>query len=411
MRTRIESVDALRGWTLLLITVIHFMEQYLGAMAPSAHLSYASHGKWDSVIEAVGFILIRGKEYSIFSFLFGLGFALQMQQAEATSEGDFRPKFALRLLVFGLIGFLHGLIYGGDILLIFALLGLPMLAFYRTRDRWILPLALLLICGLPRILYKLLVPVATPEALAQAADLAQREAVRHWDALTGPSFLQMVHSNLTISLKGKAGFQLGLAGRGYQSFGFFLLGLWAGRHRFFEDVEAHLPLFKKIFKVCAIPALVITVAALIGSIYAVLHASPTQGAAGVPSNVWTWPIVVGISLYDAWNLAATLFYMTGFLLLCRYAGWWRLLRHFAPVGRMTLTNYLAQSVIGALLFMGFGFGLLGRIGSSLTLPIGIAVFTLGAIGSALWLKAFCYGPMEWLWRSLMLRKCQPFLRR
>ena len=80
----------------------------------------------------------------------------------------------------------------------------------------------------------------------------------------------------------------------------------------------------------------------------------------------------------------------------------------APVGRMAFTNYLAQSVIFALIFFGYGLGLFNRLGVAATLAIGIAVYALQAVASARWLRQHRFGPMEWLWRSLMYGVRQPW---
>jgi uncharacterized protein len=410
MSDRIERIDALRGWALLGIAVIHFMEQFLGAMPPPGMMSYAQHGIADRIIEGLGFILIRGKGFALFSFLFGLSFALQMQHAEARNpEGDFRPRFAWRLVILGIIGGLHGLLYGGDILLIYAVLGLPMLFFYKVPDRWLIALGLLLILGAPRLVYHVASPAPTAAKLAQAASKSQNEARQHWDRLTRGSFVEVARSNASSALKNKIDFQLGFIARGYQTFGLFLLGLWAGRNRLFENVEENLSRFRRAFRWTVGPALAIGAVVLAGMIYAALRPG-TNGGDGPPGNLWTWPMVLGITLYDAWNFLFTVFYVAFFVLVSRWARAGRWLLLLAPVGRMALTNYLLQTIFGSLLFMGFGLGLLGTVGNAVTLPIGLAFFCLCAWVSTQWLKVFRFGPLEWLWRSLTLLKVQPFKR-
>ena len=411
MHERIERVDALRGLALFGIAVIHFMEQFLGAMPPTEHMSYAQHGVADRLIEALGFVFIRGKGFALFSFLFGLSFALQMQHAERRSPGvDFRPRFAWRLLILGGIGLLHGLLYGGDILFIYAMLGLPLLLFYNVSDRWLVMVALVLILGTPRLAYQAFSPVPTTEQLTQAAARTKIETERHWETLTRGSIIDVARANAAKALPNKVDFQLGFMGRGYQTFGLFLLGLWAGRRRVFENVEENMALFRRAFRWSVGPAAAIGILALAGMTYAAFHPQ-TQGGDGPPMNPWTWQIVVGITFYDAWNFATTVFYIAGFVLISRKASVDRWLRLLAPVGRLALTNYLAQTVFGSFLFMGFGLGLLGTVGNSVTLPIGLAFFALCAWVSTVWLERYRFGPMEWIWRSLTLLQAQPFRRR
>jgi len=84
--------------------------------------------------------------------------------------------------------------------------------------------------------------------------------------------------------------------------------------------------------------------------------------------------------------------------------WRRLLAWLAPVGRMALTNYLLQTVICVLIFYGYGFGKFGRFGATRATLIALAIFLFQILLSALWLKYFAYGPMEWIWRQLTYRR-------
>ena len=156
MSDRIRLIDALRGLSLVGIAMAHFGEQYLGFMPPPGQ-AYNIHGTADAVLEGLSWIFVRGKGFGIFSFMFGLSFVLQMQRAERRRPGtDFRPRFVWRLSILFLIGWLHGLAYSGDILTVYAALGVPLILFYRVRDRWLLVLALLLLVGVPRITQRLI---------------------------------------------------------------------------------------------------------------------------------------------------------------------------------------------------------------------------------------------------------------
>lgn len=430
-RERIERIDALRGWALLSIAIIHFMEQFLGAMPHPDHMAYSQHSLVDRLVEGLGFVLIRGKGFALFSFLFGLSFALQMQKAEERSPGaDFRPRFAWRLLILGMMGAIHGLLYGGDILLIYAVLGFPMLLFYRLGTRWLIVPALLLILGGPRIAYfaatrpwagaastqteagkspqASAAAAALPQAAAKTDNPRREAAIRHWETLTQGSFGAVLQANASKAISNKVEFQLGFMGRGYQTFGLFLLGLWAGRRRLFENIEENLGTFRRAFRWSVWPTAIISILALGGMTWAAFH--PQLGQGGTDQNPWVLPAVFGVSLYDAWNFGMTVFYISSFVLLSRSAQVARWLGLLAPAGRLALTNYLAQTIFGSFIFMGFGLGLLGSVGNSVTLPIGLAFFALCAWLSTLWLRHYHYGPVEWLWRSLTFLRVQPFRR-
>jgi uncharacterized protein len=410
---RIRSIDALRGLSLAGIAVAHFGEQYLGFIPPPEHRSYAIHGTVDGVVEALSFIFVRGKGFGVFSFLFGLSFALQMQRAERRLPGtDFRPRFAWRLAVLFAIGWLHGLVYNGDILTVYAVLGLPLVLFHRAPSRWILGLAVLLLVGAPRVGQRVLQGPATVAELASAQGRIDRLAEEHWRALEAGDVPAIAGLHAGPGFRARWEFQFGSMGRGYQTFGLFLLGLWAGRRRLLEDLEAHAGFFARAWRFTG--AVTLAVPLLAGVLFAAAWATdggPSTGPApDAMPDFTSWPVVGGLCLYDAWNNAMTVFYVASFALLFARPRWEARLLRFAPVGRMALSAYVGQTVVGALVFFGFGLGLLGRLGSSLTVPMGLAVFALQVWACRTWLVHFRFGPIEWVWRSLTWLRLEPFRR-
>ena len=410
MSDRIRLIDALRGLSLAGIAMAHFGEQYLGFMPPPGHQSYNIHGTADGVLEALSWIFIRGKGFGIFSFMFGLSFALQMQRAERhRPETDFRPRFAWRLLILFAIGWLHGLAYSGDILTVYAALGIPLLLFYRVRDRWLLVLAVLLLVGVPRVAQRLVQGPATPAELQSLQSRMNAEAEEHWRALAEGDVPAIVRLHATTGFRSKWEYQFGPMGRGYQTFGLFLLGLWAGRRRLFEDVLTHRLLFVRLWRWTG--ALTLLVPLIAGALFAVGQAAggpSQQQRAGTMPDFTSWPIIAGLCAFDGWNNAMTLFYVTSFGLLFLRPGWRPHLLRFGPVGQMALSVYVGQTVVGVLVFFGFGLGLLGRFGNSVTIPMGLALFVAQVWASRAWLGPFRFGPLEWAWRSLTWLRREPF---
>jgi uncharacterized protein len=408
MNERIRLIDALRGLSLAGIAMAHYGEQYLGFMPPPGQ-PYNIHGTADAVLEALSWIFVRGKGFGIFSFMFGLSFALQMQRAERRRPGtDFRPRFVWRLLILFAIGWLHGLAYSGDILTVYAALGIPLILFYRVRDRWLLVLAVLLLVGVPRIAERV---IEGPATLAQLQSLQSRmtaEAEEHWQALVAGDVPAIVRLHATTGFRAKWEFQFGFVGRGFQTFGLFLLGLWAGRRRVFEDVETHRALFRRIWRWTG--ALTLLLPLMGGVLFAVGGAmgGGQQQPAGTLPDFSSWPVVAGMGLFDAWNNAMTLFYVASFALLFLRPRWQPRLLLFGPVGQMALSSYVGQTAIGVLVFFGFGLGLLGRFGNSVTIPLGLAVFVLQVWACRAWLAHFSFGPLEWAWRSLTWLRLEPF---
>jgi uncharacterized protein len=410
VKDRIDSIDALRGLALAGIGITHFGDQFLGYMVPHDHQGFATRIALDVTFEVLRQVFIVGKGYAIFSLLFGLSFALQMQRAERRDpEHDFRYRFAWRLTVLLVIGLLHSLFFAGDILLVYALLGLPLVLFYRVPDRWLLAIALLLLIGAPRVVGRLVsgpTPVAEQKAFMPRLEAG---AVRHWQALESGDLRKIIPNNATDGLLNKWGYQMGFSGRGYQTFGFFLIGLWAGRRRIFETVEKHRAAFKRLLRwsvglTVGLPLFMISLV-MVGR--AMGFKGPGGPEGGIP-DLSSWLVIFGITMQDLWNNSMTLFYVAAFVLLFQRARWQALFARFAPIGRMALSCYLMQTLVGAFVFFGFGLGLLGRYGNSFAIPLGIAVVAAQTWLCPLWLRHFRYGPVEWVWRSLTWLRRQPF---
>jgi len=409
---RLRIVDALRGFALGGIAVVHFGEQYLGYMPPPEHRSYAIHGPVDGVLEALSWIFIRGKGFGLFSLLFGLSFALQMEAAERRDPSrDFRPRFAWRLAILFGIGWIHGILYSGDILTVYALLGLPLILFRGVRDRWLLVAAALLMVGTPRVVRR---AWNGPASTAERASEEQRmnaSAERHWQALeTGtPPEIGRIHA--TEGFRAKWEFQFGPMGRGFPTFGLFLLGLWTGRHRVFHDPERHRGFWRRLLTWSG--ALTAAIPLVAGAVFAAAQA--TGGAAGLGAStapetmpdLTSWPFIAFLCVFDAWNGVMTLLYVAVFVWLSGRARWRPRLLLFEPVGRMALSSYVAQTLVGSLVFFGFGLGLLGRFGNGVNLPLGAALFAVEVLACAWWLGRFRFGPLEWAWRSLTWMRRQP----
>ena len=407
MDNRIRMIDALRGLALAGIGIVHFGGQYLAFMPPANH-AFSVQNPVDGLIEALLQIFIVGKGFGLFSLMFGLSFALQMQRAERRDPGhDFRRRFAWRLTILFAIGYVHSLFFSGDILTVYALLGIPMLLFYRVPDRWLLVAAALLLLGTPRIINRVVSGPMNPADAKAARVGMEAAAVRHWDALAKGNVLEIVRNNGTEGLLNKWDFQMGFGGRGYQTFALFLIGLWAGRRRLFENAEANRALFKRVLRWTA--ALFFAVP-LVGGGLVFLFAR-LSGAAQVPQEQWNtsmWPAVLGLSVMDAWNNVLTIFYVAAFALLFLRPRWRSLLVRFESIGRVALSSYLMQTAVGAALFYGIGFGLLGRFGNSVSVPIGLVVVAAQVVVGKVWLEHFRFGPVEWLWRSLTWLRWQPF---
>jgi uncharacterized protein len=391
LQERIEILDVLRGLAVcgILIGNVQWFSGY--GMMPESLAQQSPLA--DRITHFLVWFFVEGKFYSIFSFLFGFGFALQISRAK--ERGDLEASlFKRRLFWLLVIGLAHAyLLWAGDILSIYALMGFVLILFRKKTDSSLLKWALVLLM-IPILtyilLYILFVAFAPPEAVAKidAAKINMwTEAVK---TVPQSSYLQILTGYNLNYIVGRYA-SLILEMRPPKILAMFLLGLYAYRRGFFQNLSSHQPLIRRVLRYGLILGLVgnIAFAALAGA-EAVFPPSPA-GIAGVISYAFGVP-------------ALALFYIALVATLWQKAAWRRLLAFLAPVGRMALTNYLLQTVICVLIFYGYGFRQFGRIGAGAATLIALAIFLFQVLMSAMWLKYFSYGPMEWIWRQLTYRQ-------
>lgn len=375
---RIQILDILRGFAIFGILAVNIA----GFASPAFLPGYAGPENlpwYDALAEKLVLFFAEGKFYSIFSFLFGLGFSVQLARAEAKGK-DIRSFYPRRLWVLFGMGILHAiLLWNGDILRIYALLGFALLAFRKRSDR-----TLLIWAGILFVLSFVLVafmggPVGGGEDTAiPGYDVVGMARL----AYTSPSFISFLSFQTFMAL---ATFVILFLIQGASVMALFLLGLLAGRMQFFAKLPENRPALKRVF----IAGLLI---GGLGNGVMLLFPDPLPASLG---------FTIG-----APALAAA--YVSGLSLLSLRAGGSRLLAPLSKVGRMALSNYVLQSVVCALLFNGFGFGLYEKVGAAGLLGITVLIYLVQIPLSSWWLSRFQFGPLEWLWRSLTYGQWQPF---
>ena len=391
---RIEVIDVLRGFTLLGIAFVHFTEQYYAGMPPEKHADFTNHGLADQIVAVFIGVLISGKFFMIFSFLFGLSFFLQLNKSDGSS--GFTLRFTWRLLVLFLIGFVHHLHYRGDILTIYAVLGLGLLICHKVPDKILLVLALLLVFNLPSIVTRTIGALDPSSTGPSFFNPDQKQLEFYYDTVKSGSYLDILKANF-YEFKGKFVFQIE-SGRLYITLGLFLLGLYAGRKNVFEDVA----FFKRLIRYA--------LWTLLGCVLFTVALFGGTKLAGVELTQQV-QFLVSASVFDIFNAALASIYVGLIISLFQRDRWKKRLMTFYAVGRMGLTTYLMQALIGIFIFFSIGLDLLGEIGTTFCLVIGIVVFILQIIFCNYWLKRFQYGPVEWLWRSMTYLKIQPMKNR
>lgn len=375
---RIDVADILRGIAIAGIILIHFQEQMNFFMFPEPKNEFwasMNSAVWDTV-----FFLLAGKMYAIFSILFGLSFYIQHDN-QAQKGVDFRPRFVWRMVLLMLLGVFDLLFYNGDILFIYAVCGLLIIPLVRASDKviWFF-MALMLIQPVELIYFinGLIDPSAVPLNLGSG---------RYYGAIMTS---QSQGNILDVAV---AGIKYGLPanflwavenGRMTQNILFFLIGIMIGRKRLFYNEGDNLRTWKRIFM-----ASIAGMAVLIPLYYIV----PGQFEARCVSN----SLSVAFNMWK--NLAMTFFYTAAVTLLYYNTSAKSWLIRIAPYGKMSLTNYLTQSIFGAMLFYNWGFGLFRHFGHTADLFLGIGFIALQFIFCTWWMKHHKRGPFEQLWAN------------
>ncbi|MFJ3966102.1 DUF418 domain-containing protein [Streptomyces sp. NPDC090036] len=341
--------------------------------------------EFDRSVEGVVLAFTVGKFYLMFSFLFGYSFTLQLASAERDGTSAV-PRLLRRSLGLLVLGVLHAvLLYTGDILTTYAVLGLILIAARNCTPRAALRAArilygclsaCLLLLGLATLLMS---DAETAEADAELAEgLPELIAGYRGDAssVVQANIGQLPDQLLATLLM--SGFVIAT----------FLTGLHCGKRRLLADTGHRRAQMRRMFVLGA-------AVGLPGSLFMALAVSGPLGP--------RWAILgemVGVVTAPALTAA----YICGMLLLMKTAHGARIAALFAPAGRMALTNYLSQSLIMALVFTGYGLALYDRL-SPAVVVLGALVLYAGQLALSRWLTArYRYAPVEWLLRAVTLAR-------
>lgn len=386
---RHEVIDALRGFALAGVFLANLPILSLYVMVPQEVRANYATARFDTLVQQLLAVFVDGKFITLFSLLFGLGFAMQLGKVQQEGAGGL-ARYLRRLLVLLGIGAIHSyFVWWGDILLTYALAGLALVMFRAASDRVLLGGGLLLAL----VLTPLLVP--WNDVWVTSLPVRADQYVRGLQVFTGTDAVQTVSFNAELSNWSH------LVNGSMLTFvlGRFLLGFWAGRTGLLQAPGHHIGLIRAIFIGSAITGVALTLIYRLDTTRALLDAADLR-VAGYATAV----------VFRGAALALGIAYATGFVLLFQRPAWRRRLGVLAPVGRMALTHYLAQSVIGVIVFYGIGFGVGPKWGASAWLVVWALVFAFQIAISHVWLARFRYGPMEWLWRWLT-DGARPTLRR
>lgn len=375
--SRIEVVDALRGFAVMAIILVHNLEHFIFPVYPDSSPGWLN--ALDQGIFNVTFSLFAGKAYAIFALLFGFTFYIQTNNQRKAGK-DFGYRFLWRMVL--LVGFatLNAAFFpAGDVLLLFAVVSLVLFLTRNWSDRAILITSIVF----------LLQPVEWCHYVAglfcpgyQLPDLKVGEMYAEVAEYTKAGDLgAFLLGNITLGQEASLLWAVN-AGRFFQTAGLFLLGFYIGRRQWFAVSEGNSRRWVKILAVSAVA---------FAPLYT-LRELVMQGDDIVRQTVGT--------VFDMWQkLAFTLVLVSSFVLLYQRKAFSAKVSGLRFYGKMSLTNYITQSVMGAVVYFPIGFYLAPYCGYTVSLLIGIFTFLLQVRFCKWWLSRHRQGPLERVWHK------------
>lgn len=374
---RIEVVDALRGFAVMAIILVHNLEHFIFPVYPAdspAWLSILDQGVFNGV-----FSLFAGKAYAIFALLFGFTFYIQTHNQRKQGK-DFGYRFLWRLVLLAGFATLNAAFFpAGDVLLLFVVVGLVLFFTRNWSDKALLVTSVLFLLQ-PVEWYHYIANLINPAH--HLPDLKVGEMYTEVAEYTkAGNFGDFILGNITLGQKASLLWAVN-AGRFFQTAGLFLLGFYIGRKQLFVSTERNLRLWVNILIVSAVAF------APLYTLKELIMKSDTliQQTAGTAFDMWQ-------------KLAFTLVLVASFVILYQNKKFSSKVSNLRFYGKMSLTNYITQSIIGSLIYFPFGLYLAPYCGYTVSLLVGICTFLLQVWFCKWWLGKHKQGPLEHIWHK------------
>jgi len=385
-KKRFEELDILRGFALFGVLLVNL------TMMHTSQTGFSVSGmglEGINELSALGIeLFFQGKFYTIFSILFGLGFYLFMNRKKDSkalaNPLDMKPFFIRRMLVLLAFGILHMvLVWHGDILHTYAIIGLILLWRRNKTDESLLRGALIWLLIAAFISGVLNAMIEVP-VLHHA--MVTSEMVPYADGIYSQgSYMELLRYRVGREMQNSL---VNLIFILPKILGLFYVGFYLGRKQLFQNLTGYREIIKKAFRYSAALSAVM--------ILSLLFFRPYTGGE-VP--YYSFAFLEGL-FEELLTLSGSAFYMSGLLLLLGLSTWKKIFNPLKYMGKMALTNYLAQTIFWSVIFNGYGFGLYGKLSYWSFFPLALGFFILQILLSKWWLSRRSTGPMEALWRKL-----------
>lgn len=390
---RIELLDVIRGFALVGILFANILSWSGIKFLDFDIIKSFGNFEDDKMLYNILKYFVDTKFYTIFSLLFGIGFGLQISKNK--DNPSFPPLYARRLIWLLIIGSLHAAIWSGDILMLYALMGFIMLLLRNIEQKSKLKLALVLF-AFPiflDIIYmytfaKELTPI-TPTALKMYPDMTPEEVVAGFQSVNLFTVFKTNFHNVIWRW-----FDFIPSGRPFKVLGLFLLGSYLYSSGYFNE------------KVKKVKTFIILFIFGMGFTYLVMTLK-----GGVSAFSKTWMDILYKLIHEVGQISLSLSYISLIAILLNAFPKlfvWDALKSY---GRMSLTSYIGQTLLGILVFYPIiAFDYYGKLSLESIFYFGGLMLIVQIIFSMLWLKWFKFGPIEWAWRCLTYKKLFPILK-
>lgn len=376
---RVDVADVLRGFAVMGIILLHNIEHFNFYSFPDtagqpAWLNFTDRAIWDGL-----FFTFGGKAYAIFALLFGFSFFIQ-DDNQKLKGNDFRARFCWRLCLLFVIGNINAAFFPGDVLVMYAMVGFVLVLTCRLSTRWII--ALSAICLLqPIVLHNIVRLIADPSYV-----VPEIESGAFWNAAfqaqTYGTFADVVRVNLWEGQLASMAWAWD-HGRIFQTAGLFMMGMLIGRNGWMlrENLRGWgVALCWAIPAFCILRGLSPMYSEFIGN----------KALAGQLS-------ALTVSLA---NMAFMVILCSGVIFVYYRTEVAKLLKLLIPYGRMSLTNYLSQSLIGSFIYYNWGLGGFRFLGITASVGVGVCLFIAQCFFCHWWMKRYSHGPLEGAWKKM-----------
>lgn len=381
-RPRIEVVDALRGFAVMAILLVHNLEHFIFPVYPDPANCPQCLNVLDQGVFGVIFGLFAGKSYSIFALLFGFTFFIQYNNRQQKGD-DFGYRFLWRLLLLAGFATINAAFFpAGDVLLLYAIVGITLFIVRKWSNKVVFIIAIILLLQ-PVEWFHYIASIINPSYTLPNLGVGEMYAEVAEYTKEG-NFWKFIIGNITLGQKASLMWAVG-AGRYFQTAGLFMIGMLIGRKELFISSKENIRFWIKVLIVSAIlfnPLYWLKVQLLDNADSEIIKQS-----AGVVLDMWQ-------------KFAFTFVLVSSFVLLYQTNKFQKLTSSLKVYGKMSLSNYITQSMFGALIYFPFGLYLAPYTGYTLSLFIGIAIFFIQLQFCKWWLARFKHGPFETIWHKL-----------